>query len=929
MMKRTKNSCNSSIATLLLFAWATSISPHIVKKHDPTNPTKSSDKTFDFSVQQYITRPAGDMVYVAAHPATKKNLAKEYSITALSYDGRPCFGLMKEKVTIDGEKDQKNPLHDTGIAHLALVATQADVSFMSQAQGNMFHESLLAVPADAPSDIYFLETIGSDSLYVTRHIKDAFGIPSTGIVRLLGSIGDMSFCLAAVKSSQGEFGQPGGGIAVINIYKHVTGTGSVKKAAIWQLDAQLSANVPRAYPIDCSTKTAKIGNDLSAVGSVIDMHWDAKLKRLYVALQVTAGPEQNDGARALLVGAFTPQGALIFVPIAPDHLFTSNNHIIGTRGAEQSVSLHHVRTFWPTSHLPYLLVVGGNGTPQETKNQLYSLPLVDRRFQENSAADNIAHGTLACKSAIPQELFAKNSPKQLIHRAFLEPAKEADDMYTTDAIDDNSATRVGNGPLTAGTIDAIEAHGDSVFVLVSDNQINTAPGIYYSQAIFDKDGKIAAWSSWKRAAHPSTNLFGFTYHDKTGIFCTLQGTTKQEINTIAATEWGKGHALAPLQSWFSSSFPQEQGGVFGLFEFPHTITPGIATTSLLIATGRNKVACITTESNHNTKKTTPVIEPDTTQYLHGLIDRSHNNTITLCTGGALNQIGDIYAAEIGWTPAKGGLLFVAGEKGVAILTDQKGKGWQSDLQTTLNNLTDKLEFKIISNEPNVKKLIFDNGYLYILTPIKLERIHISSPDYSAATIAQISQKTDRLNDVIVSNSYILLATKEQLLETTITNESQPNWSTVSVPYKTKSTYHLTAITTTGREQDLAYAQHGMVYAMSKSAEREGTALSRFAIKTAHNKTTASLIRDSIYNNELYPLYTFTQFNKSFTTDGALYLHAVEKSHTDIPGLKLGLSLSAFYAPIDIQNTKGISHILRSEALGTWIAIGDFGIRVNE
>src|SRR5262249_13689079 len=132
----------------------------------------------------------------------------------------------------------------------------------------------------------------------------------------------------------------------------------------------------QAAPFDRDQEVLKIGNALTSLGQIIDIHYDQYLNRFYIAVQLQTGGSPTDGGKAIVVGTMN-NNRLTLNNIAPDSAFDANqNKIIGTMGANEQVSIHKVRSMRASTNVPYLVVVGGNGSPAVTKRTVYALPLV-------------------------------------------------------------------------------------------------------------------------------------------------------------------------------------------------------------------------------------------------------------------------------------------------------------------------------------------------------------------------------------------------------------------------------------------------------------------------------------------------------------------------------------------------------------------------
>lgn len=886
------------------------------------NSLKDSGKTTPFFLSSKIKQTA-EGVFFGAHPSVNEtDLAQEHSLSRIPFENH-CFPIAPKTVALNGEMDKPNPLYDTGISHLDLLSTEKDSTFMEQMQGRRLKTSIVAVTTKDPSKICLLENELGNSVRVTESINDAHGNPTKEIIKITGASGDKSFVVAAVTNDQGEFGKNGSGLAVVNTFKHVTGTGEVKEFFFGQLDGQFGeSEKPRSFPLDIATSAAKIQGDLAAMGSVVDMCWDPTLNRLYVALHVTAGAQEGDGARALIIAGFaTLDGKITLLPIAPDDLFTGNNQIVGARGANESVSLHSVQTMWTTMKMPYLVVVGGNGKPEETKNCVYALPLTNHREKTGDVSNSIIHGTLAAKNANPIEFYSESKPATpsfLLNRVIHSPALIADDAYTSEINQSNAPILVGGGPLKAGDIQQIFIKGDAIHALVIHSKDTDAPGLYHSQALFDAQGKVSAWTNWKRTAHLDNNVKAVALDRNAESMITFSGVDEDHIDTIESTLWYSGQKegrIAQLNNEVQKLLPKEVGGVQGLFEFSPETTPGIGDMTILVVTGLKTVLVVPTDHKD------AAIARDLKQ---------NPLRIANLKCDVLDKIGAVSTVDIvpDLIHGTGSLLFVGGTKGVAVLTDEQNKGWNIEESLSENENTQHMTFKIIGNYRSISKVIGDGHYLYILTKESLDRIDIRDSSFTPITIVRacdFAKPSCFFSDVLVSRECILLATNNGLFKKEIASD----WEQIVIPGNTQTVYSLSAASVTGRAQDLISDVGGMLYTLSGLQSSNRSSFSRLAVSLTDSGVKIDPLPDKMLNAIPQPFILFDTFKKYCVTDGASYFHASERNLLTHPILKTGVARLFKELPFDFSNASSMTTTLYNNSLNSWIIAGDFGIKGNE
>ena len=262
--------------------------------------------------------------------------------------------------TINRSEVKKNPLLGAQIDHLALF---------------IFHPSLphlVAVSHDEPGTIYITQ---SSLFHEVKHMEllsmalhDAQHKPTGGILGLATNAPDLRSTsnstqislqpemtvFAAVKNEAGVFGQEGSGIAGAAIEQN----SDSKKFALRAL---------ATAPLDVTSEVVRIGNPLAAMYDHVSMHsmlmnvngepWN----QIYAGLQVTGGAHKTDGAHGLIMWNGVQQDSIqtaTLCKLAPDTAITTDS-IIAARGSSAQVNIYHIASMVTTTHLRYLIVVGG------------------------------------------------------------------------------------------------------------------------------------------------------------------------------------------------------------------------------------------------------------------------------------------------------------------------------------------------------------------------------------------------------------------------------------------------------------------------------------------------------------------------------------------------------------------------------------------
>jgi hypothetical protein len=373
-------------------------------------------------------------------------------------------------------------------------------------------------------------------------LKDAAGNNASGIIALAGMLfpdsntnGYIFAAVAPAPTTSGEaqtFGDANSGIAVVCL------TDTLNTINLYQTAANSEIpNTVAAARLDPSTDEVRI-NARPTINNFATMHWDDQLQRLYIGLEITTATGINNGAKAVVVAEIEDCGKLEFRNIAPNASFNvgaadRNNTIVGTindTNDQKIIWIHNLRTMHCSTGPSYLIVNGGVLTTDAGNNVIYALPLVD-----------------TCPELEIQGTLAKYDSQLSDKHTFVVPATQPADL----ALNTQPAVQVGAGPLpiqASTPISDIEVIGDTVYVSIATAQSSLDEnGILYSQALFDKTGKIARWTAWTKRAFPPCSFLNTSCVDKgikffavdavTGKVWAVDGNTRK---VVRVTAWDKG-----------------------------------------------------------------------------------------------------------------------------------------------------------------------------------------------------------------------------------------------------------------------------------------------------------------------------------------------------------------------------------------------------
>lgn len=366
-------------------------------------------------------------------------------------------------------------------------------------------------------------------------LNDAAGNTTSGIIDIAAS---SCHIFSAVAPFNDVWGQTDSGIALTEIVpgdKSSTLELKTKNATTGQ-DNNQAAPLQRDSVVLTGGTTDVIFTDTSAA-----LHWDEELQRLYIGVLITTNGNDDDIGKAVVAARLDPSLSnrlLLEEIVANSALDPDENQIIVAKNKAGTtfidLSAKHIRTMNTSTGPSYLIVNGTREDLTSFGNKIRALPLV------NDPSNPTKHGTLAKEDA-PLSDFK-----------FVTPATGMSDLLT----DDNPVAQVGAGdlPIEPSTqISDIMVVGDAVYVsIATPPSTGNDTGIFYSQALFDKNGKTVRWTPWtKRAvpfnAFPGVELSNCAQHDggiqffavdaKTGNIWIVEATTRK---VVGITSWSKG-----------------------------------------------------------------------------------------------------------------------------------------------------------------------------------------------------------------------------------------------------------------------------------------------------------------------------------------------------------------------------------------------------
>lgn len=525
--------------------------------------------------------------------------------------------------------------------------------------------------------------------------------------------------------------------------------------------------------------------------------------------------------------------------------------------------------------------------------------------------------------------------------------------FPIDKNDGLSTFSIGGSVELPGPISYITSLGETVYVAVASTDTAQLPGIFYSQAIIDGAGNIAAWTPWQRTAGVTAPVVGMKPHGLGFIHITLQGPNA-DVLQLSPTEWrgSRSSSSAALKKLMGDVFKQEMYGVKVLYDVPATNT-NLA--SYMIAGGYQRLliaqtACVNSSHKIELPQAYETIVTCTDGTLKACANNEKVPQAIVCTGGVLDELGFIDMVHI----AKNGTdswLCVGGPKGVAILRAADGKGMSADMLigNQFAGLDSEFSFKRVGSYKRVRAVSSDANYLYITTDDRIDRIDLNRSSLkddgilSVCTLATAREIVSIcggyvFNDACISHGMVLIATSHGLVVSqagidcrTVSHADQMKWQQIPLPSACSMIARLVPMSSTGNVSDVAL--QGQVYVVATSVADETSSITRLYLDVAHKESPVMLVPEA----KLLDSATWLNYRyriNAFSTDGNRTLVArsrfegfppdVVQVSRSKPYQDYGLSQQLFS-----DTTQYVNCIACNSATGTLFLAADDGIRIYE
>jgi hypothetical protein len=918
-----------TIALLVNFACGSCITSYLEARVLPSLPRAIVSTAYSFDKHCFFV-------------GTQKNLddsSLQWALAAAGSGNTEFYAIAPEKVTINKEADQINPLYNKTIPYVAIMN---------------------GVPLVSPdSDTAVLYSVYDFSqpekvrMLASKPLPDALNAPAKSVFGLAGMTKyDDSLFAAAVRPSTGlAFGTAGSAVVFGGLTKDKD-------------NPTLAAGA--IMPVVVSSIAFKIGGDLASIDNdtlvpkiPVALCGDETLGTFYTGICATAGGV-GTGVRGV-VGGFGSQ-------LAPDAAIGADS-IIGGIGAGKQVVIHKLAILNASTRPRYLVVWGGIGTPAATQNMVWALPLVSVATGRATQKDL---GKLAKKTAVPVDQWGEPPLVAFMGRGFAEAAAVAGDLFSPGDADIYRA-QVGGLDLTVlpGPITDLWAEKDAIFVSVADQAgAKERGGVFYSQAIFDATGRINGWTIWQRSAGYLGSVYQLVLDPKYAHMWNVIDDAQGVRNTAIRTEFTQGEAdFAKNVSGLLGS----HGGVQGILDVPFTSTSCTLTLgqriSPLCCTGYQTVALVQSgaDAGNIFEPTKQLVSVKTvTDGAVGVLPDGCDGIVF--NGGSLSQLGAIITSTI-VSNATYSWLVVAGNYGVAVLTKPNGQGWLlGGLSKNFVGLDADLRWSIMLSNVQVRRVWADQEYLYVLTTNSLIR-YVADPalfaDGSAvagtviARAANLSPATTSFADVAISGPVGLLATNGGLFQVApglsaqaLADDAGTNWQQVVFGESAGPVTQLYPISSSNKINEFATSDTptgGTVYVLCAYAGYHQSQVYRLAIASVVEPViladpvvadgTVQVIPDQFAQDTLSYLFSRANYRNYFATSGAVLLMSRARYYPENqppflevlnPGVRSGIRFSAIDDVPVVKNLSGskMGPIMTRSATGSWFVGGDV-VFVNE
>lgn len=815
--------------------------------------TIASSTTFQFSVGSAIYDASKQQLWTLTGQDTS-SLSPNIQAYGISYT---------PFVSVDGNSSLRSYPYISSQAFLTTTDAQGQVASGTELVenpllGNAFSSVtflgnfLTVVQSLYPSSIYLIQSVFFDdgalygtSSYAGYSIVNRLDLQQGFAAQAIAGYGINALFIA---QSQGVFGTDASHIAFAGTktnYVAINGQNTACTVMVPQATQPLTVNTP--------VLTAG-GADVSAIGTSVFMYPSSVTMQMYVGLDVTAGLQLGSNAVALFSAQAqlaTPQmqAGLVFNPVIPDVVVAQDLLTPISTNANQRVVVANVTTTQTSTGLSYMITTRSNGVDEQT---VYAMPMVT---MARNAADN---GKIAKFDSIQQTFKIIGTTYRV--QGFDTVIDDASEIDIAGSVDVLSRIQVGGGPVPLAqgqTIKQLTAQADAVYITIHEPfGLGSTPGMFKSQALFDVQGRIMAWSAWQRVAGTDDRMLFAIKNRLTDATMYISGANAQ---TIQQTTWNKTAALTSYIAQVQNALPVSKNGVQGIIPFSNQ-TPGLSNLSLVIATGYQAVV---------------IAQTGTVDADNNLIINEQQNTVTINSEQNLD-IGSVVTTTFAHSSLTDyNWLFFAGDAGLAVLSDDvTGVTFEGQLVTVDQLGVPGMSCKTVGNFKYVKKIIGSGNFVYVLTTTGVYRIALSAAKFRLQEPVDLAVETvfsaaslgsyAGCLDMVIDDTLLLIGTTAGLYALDLASGLPVTPVGIEIPGGLSAVSQLCAIGT-GLEINKDFLSRGNLYVLTIDYALQQSRLNRFTIINGQ----VLPIQDQLLQGQNGPLLIFDGMNNSLFIDGSL------------------------------------------------------------
>lgn len=687
-----------------------------------------------------------------------------------------------------------------------------------------------------------------------------------------------------------------------------------------------------AQPVSVSTSAlTNNGADLANLGSSVTMHNFANAT--YAGVQATANNGASDTATGvMMINTVVTDNvySLTFSPIANSAVISTTFDTIVSAPSTETIRIKNIATMSTSTSLNYLIVARDNGTGPQS---IYAAPLVSQPKD--------GYGQIADFTKITN-IFGTNPPV-FLQRGFDTVLTDPTQIQINGPYAEQISVGAANGavPLASGNIEDLYAIGDSVYVVIgSAYAAGTQPGTFRSQALFAQDGHIIGWSPWSRVLGSDNPMLYSSINEKStsNFYVSDQTGAGTTFNTVVQTQWT---FLQNLTTMLNYSFISK-GGTQGSFNFGQT-TPGFNNAISLFAT---------TGFNNVTLGQTGYTSAGNFQVLN----MTNDDVISFTN---VNNNGALVALELAHNGAQH-WLFAGGATGLVTFTDDITGCTQIGNFTSIANFNAGQTWKQVGNFAYIKKLVWDETYLYVLTPTALYQIYLDPNKFTSTPTADLNPTTLMSSsdlsqnpyflDLIIDNGFCILGTTKGMYSFNVDSQAVTNIKNVAIPNGLPAVSQLFVVSKSSIPQS-NFKNLSNLYVLNNNFGTQQAHINRFSMSDG----IILPFNDAILNNQNNingiptSFITFNQYTSNYFTDGSwnlasnYFLGVTQPNSVQSPTIlqiysmvKNGKSssqtimhfLSAYVPTQYLANVNNFLGIIRESTSGACIASGNFLARIN-